>query len=253
MAKGCISIDRILAKLDEHLHKNDYGAAERHLTYWLTEAVANQDSRTELLVRNELMGLYRKLGREREALGCANDALETVERMGISHQVGAATTYLNAATVYKAFGMADRALPLFEHAKAVYERELEPTDSRLGGLYNNMALALVDLGRYSEADALYRAAITVMQSTESGAPEVAITYLNMASAAEAELGLEGAAERIADCAEHAEALLEGYQKRDGYYAFVCEKCATVFDYYGYFFYAKELKARAKEIYGNART
>ena len=253
MPKGCISIDRILAKLDEHLHKNDYEAAERHLSYWLAEAVANQDKRNELLMRNELMGLYRKLGRRDEALACADTALETVEHMGISHQVGAATTYLNAATVYKAFGMADRALPLFEHAKKVYERELEPTDSRLGGLYNNMALALVDLGKYSEADMLYRAAISVMQKNENGAPEVAITYLNMASAAEAELGLEGAAERIADYVERAETLLEEYPKRDGYYAFVCEKCATVFDYYGYFFYARELKARAKEIYGNAGT
>ena len=46
----------------------------------------------------------------------------------------------------------------------------------------------------------------------------------------------------------AERLLEEYRTRDGYYAFVCEKCATVFDYYGRFFYANELKARARRIY-----
>ena len=253
MPKGCISIDRILEKLDEHLHKNDYESAERHLRYWLSEAVTNRDARTELTIRNELMGLYRKLGRRDEALECVDAALETVERMGISHQVGAATTLLNAATVYKAFGKADLALPLFERARSVYESELEPHDSRLGGLYNNMALALVDLGRYREADTLYRTAISVMQRAEGGALEVAITYLNMASAAEAEHGLEAAGEVISDYATRAEELLESYPKRDGYYAFVCEKCASVFDYYGYFFYAKELKRRAKEIYDHAGT
>ena len=36
--------------------------------------------------------------------------------------------------------------------------------------------------------------------------------------------------------------------RDGYYAFVCEKCAPAFSYYGYFLAAEELKQRAEEIY-----
>ena len=125
MTNGCISIDRILSKLDEYLHKNDYGSAERHLVYWLGEANGAGDYRTELLVRNELMGLYRKLGREAEAISCAEAALSLVETRNLGEQVGSATTYLNAATVYKAFGRAADGLPLFEHAKEIYERELE--------------------------------------------------------------------------------------------------------------------------------
>lgn len=243
-----ISPDRILEKLDGFLHKNDYDAAERHLRYWLDEALGATDTRTELLVRNELMGLYRKLGREQEAIEMAESALSRIEERGIAAQVGAATTYLNAATVYKAFGKADRAMPLFAHARAVYERELDPADARLGGLYNNMALALADLGRYGEARAYNEKAIAVMQKTPDGVLEVAITYLNMASAAEAEQGLEGAEQTIAAYVERAWAILENPPKRDGYYAFVCEKCATVFGYYGYFYYEKELSERARRIY-----
>ena len=37
-------------------------------------------------------------------------------------------------------------------------------------------------------------------------------------------------------------------KRDGNYAFVCEKCAPVFEHYGYFVFAEELKERADKIY-----
>ena len=33
-----IDTDRVTAKLDEYLSKNDYAAAERHLAYWLAEA-----------------------------------------------------------------------------------------------------------------------------------------------------------------------------------------------------------------------
>ena len=81
-----------------------------------------------------------------------------------------------------------------------------------------------------------------------GELEVAITYLNMASAAEAECGIVDADERIQGYLDDAVAILEAHAKRDGYYAFVCEKCASVFGYYGRFFYEKELKERARRIY-----
>ena len=243
-----VDTGRIMNKLDEYFNRNDYVAAERHLLYWLSESLAARDARAELPIRNELMGLYRKLGRREDAIAAAEAALATVEQMPRCDAVGAATTYLNSATVYKAFSMADRALPLFERAKAIYEKELNGNDTRLAGLYNNMALALVDLKRFDEADHLYRNAILILEKSESGAPEIAITYLNMASAVEAKLGLEDAAEVIGEYLRMAEELLEGEEKRDGYYAFVCEKCASVFDYYGYFYYAKQLKERAKGIY-----
>ena len=245
---GCISVDRIISKLDSYLGKNDYPSAERHILYWLSEAESGQDFRTELLMRNELMGLYRKLGRREEALSAADAAMNKIEALGISHQVGAATTMLNSATVYKAFGMAERSLSVFERARVVYEKELDRGDDRLGGLYNNMALTLVDLKRFSEAVELYGKAIEIMQKAEEGELEVAITYLNLASAAEAELGLVDADEMIQSYIEKAKAILEARQKRDGYYAFVCEKCASVFGYYGHFLYEAELLERAKKIY-----
>ena len=43
-------------------------------------------------------------------------------------------------------------------------------------------------------------------------------------------------------------ILDEHKNKDGYYAFVCEKCASVFGYYGYFAYENELKMRAREIY-----
>lgn len=243
-----ISIDRILERLDSHLHKNDYSSAERHLLYWLSESQKAGDHRAELLCCNELMGLYRKLGRKSEAIACAENALERIDTLCIGHQVGAATTFLNCATVFKAFGDPHRSLSLFERAKAIYEAELDSDDGRLGGLYNNMALTLVDLCRFDEAKDMYRLAIELMGKRKDGVLEVAITYLNLASAAEAELGLVDADEMIQDYMDRAQELLEGFADRDGYYAFVCEKCASVFGYYGRFVYESELKDRARRIY-----
>ncbi|MBR6531799.1 MAG: tetratricopeptide repeat protein [Clostridia bacterium] len=243
-----ISTERLLSKLDEHLGRNDYDSAEKHLLYWLGEARAAGDKRCELLCLNELAGLYRKLVREKDALDTVSSLLTLIQEMGIAENIGAGTTYINCATVYKAFGKAEKAMPLFEKARAVYEKNLPYSDKRFGGLFNNMALALVDLERFEEAYDLYNKAITVMKNAQDGDLEVAITYLNIASAKEAQLGAVESEEAVRECIEKATELLDNHPVRDGYYAFVCEKCASVFGYFGYFVYEKELSRRASEIY-----
>ena len=240
-----MTVDRIMSKLDEYLNKNDYAGAERHLLYWLADYESKGDKRLMLAMRNELMGLYRKLGRREEALECVSSALSLIDALGAGEQVGSATVYLNCATVYKAFGMPDASLSLFEKAREIYESKLLPNDERLAGLYNNMGLTLVDLRRFDEARELYRRAVKIARGTL----DEAITYLNMASAAEAEKGLIDSEAEVGEYLGIAENILENYPDRDGYYAFVCEKCASVFGYYGRFFYEKELKTRAERIYG----
>jgi len=238
--------DRILGRLDEYLHKNDYASAESHLVYWRGEAKQSGSKKTELLVENELIGLYRKLGRREDALGAVDAALRLVKEMGADRQVGSATVYLNCATAYKAFGETEKSLSLFLIAREIYECELPEKDPRLAGLYNNMGLTLVDLGRFGEARELYRKAIELAEGTL----DEAITYLNLASAAEAEKGLLDSEEEVGKYLDIAENILENYTKKDGYYAFVCEKCASVFGYYGRFLYEKKLTERAERIYNN---
>lgn len=240
---------RIISKLDEYLSKDDYVSAEKHLAYWYSEAENQKDIRTMLLIRNEQMGLYRKIGQREKSIGCAEDALSITAKEGIESNIGAATTYLNVATVYKAFGMPEKSIPLFEKAKDIYENNLAENDERFGGLYNNMALALVDLKEFEKADALYRKALAIMKNIPNGKPEQAITWLNMANAAETESGLENAENTITEYLENAMKLLdESQSETDGNYAFVCRKCSSVFGYYGYFFYENVLERRAKKIY-----
>jgi len=245
-----IDIGRVITKLDDYLAHNDYAGAERHLLYWLEEAKQGNDLRGQFSLREEFMGLYRKLGRGEEAQANAAESLRLIDVLELKGTVSAATSMLNAATVYKAFGKAERSVPLFEEARRVYEKELPADDSRVAGLYNNYALALVDLKRFDEARALYEKALSVMRLVEGGEPEQAITELNLASLAEAELGLEKGESEIEKRLQNAEKLLfkEGL-KQDGNYAFVAEKCASVFGYYGWFGVEADLKAASERIYG----
>lgn len=243
-----VPIDRIQRKLLEYEDASDWTGAERHLKYWLAEAEMNRDRRGQLMLHNELMGFYRKQGRKEEAFFHAKTADALVSDLQMEETVTAGTTWVNAGTVREAFGDPVGGLDWFEKALENYEKNLPENDGRLGGLYNNMALALTSCGRWTEAKEMFLKALRVMEQQEHGEPEQAITWLNMADALEAELGPEEAAEYTGEYLDRAAELLDAPDlPRNGYYAFVCEKCAPVFGHYGYFAEEAELRKRVEEI------
>ena len=153
------------------------------------------------------------------------------------------------STACQAFGDLVRAQDLFEKARKIYESREETDPELMGGLYNNMALNCTALGRYDEAGELYGKAMRIMAGVKGGRLEMAITCLNQADLLEAKEGMEAAETRIFDLLDRALELLEDPDApKDGYYAFVCEKCAPSFSYYGYFAAAQELEQAAEEIY-----
>ena len=244
-----VPLGRILDRLREYEDRSDWEAVERHLKYWLSEAETNRDERGQLMLNNELMGYYRKQGKQEEAFAHADRAVELIAKLGMEDTVTAGTTWVNAGTVWEAFGDPVGGLSFFEMAQVNYEKNLPENDGRLGGLYNNMALALAVCGRYDEAESMFRRALGVMEKQENGELEQAITWLNMADAAEAAFGAEAAEDKVAEYLDRAEELLNAEKlPHNGYYAFVCEKCAPVFGHYGYFTTEAELMKRAGEIH-----
>ncbi len=240
---------RILEKMNDYMNRRDYAGAERHLLYWLEEARLCHDRRGELLVRNELIGHYRKTGERDHAFEQIDQALQLIRDMDYEGSISSGTTYTNAATACNAFGENERALQLFEKARAVYEASPNTGKELLGGLYNNMALTYVSLRRFPEAYELYDRAMALMEQVPNGVLEMAITCLNIANAVEDESGLEAGETKISELLDRAEELLDTPSvPRDGYYAFVLEKCAPTFSYYGYFLAAERFAATAEKIY-----
>ena len=249
---------RIMEKMDEYMSRRDYAGAERHLLYWLEEAKSGQDLRGQLMLRNELIGHYRKTADRDYAFENIGEAIRLLETLQFENSVSAGTTYVNAATACSAFGDNDRAMEFFEKARQVYESGgTEP--QLLGGLYNNMALACAALGKqdsgtpaetwYAKAFGLYEKALEQMRLVPNGELEQAISYLNMADALESRDGPEAVEHQIGELLDKAYDLLQTPSvPRDGYYAFVCEKCAPAFSYYGYFQVAEELQKSAEGIY-----
>ena len=240
---------RVIEKMDEYMSRRDYAGAERHLLYWLREAQLGGDKRGELMLRGELVGHYRKTGQRDKAFEHAEAALRLVDELDFGDTISAGTAYVNVATAMNAFGENEKAIALFEKARPIYEGSAAIQPSLLGGLYNNMALTCMSLGRYDEALVLYEQALAQMGKAPAGALEQAITCLNMANLVEERDGMEKGEKAVFDLLHRAAALLDSPNlPRDGYYAFVCEKCAPTFDYYGWFADANRFREEAKRIY-----
>ncbi len=245
---GQIPVARVMEKLDACLMRNDTAGAQRLLEYWLQEAKTLRDMAGELSVLNELVGHFRKTGQKEKALEGTGRALEMVAQLDMEENPSGATVLLNCATVYKAFGMPSEAVDLYEKTLTVYQNTLPAGDERFGGLYNNMALALEDLGRFDQAQEMYLHAVEVMEKTENGASEVAITYINLAHMYEK----MGETDLIRPCLDKAyELLTSGGVPRDGKLAFVLEKCGPSFGYFGQAEVARRFAEEAKNIYAGA--
>ena len=243
---------RIIEKMNEYMGRRDYQAAEKHLLYWLEEARLGRDLRGQLMLHNELAGHYRKVSDRDRALEHAQEILRLVDLLGFEDSATGGTGYVNAATVFHAFGDHTRALALFRKARMVCGDSGNIDSGLLGGLYNNMALCCTALGDYKEAFSLYERALEVMEQVESGQLEQAVTCLNMADALALMKGPEESDTEIRSLLDRAADLLRGpHGAEEGYYAFVCEKCAPAFAYHGYFLDAEELKKKAEEIYARS--
>ena len=245
------------------------------------------------MLRNELVGHYRKTGQKEPAMESAREAIELLSLLDMENSISAGTTYVNIATACNAFGEYDRSMEMFLKARTVYEKSAHTEPQLLGGLYNNMALTCTALAQkeeakysaasfekiqelYQQALELYEKALLIMAEVPDGELEQAITYLNMANTVEALLGMEEGESRINELVEKAEDLMEAkseellgkddallvaesedgptayflsrqMRSRLGYYAFVCEKCAPTFSYYGYFLAAEKLKDRSDRL------
>ena len=242
-------IRRIFDKLDRLFSEKQYAEAERLLRYWEKEARDEDDDRVQFAMVNEQMGLYRKLGREQEAMEAVSKMLAIIDEQKKRMTVDGCTALVNAATVYQAFGRSEEALSIFEDAAFIYEELLPKTDKRLASLYNNMSSTLSALKRFDEALELCEKALDILSQSEGNEPEKAITYLNMTGMYEGRDSMEEGGTAIEQCLEKAKECLEkAVSLQNGYLAFVYEKCAPTFGYYGYFAYKNELLKRAEVIY-----
>lgn len=254
-----ISVDRILAKYDDYISKNDTISALKHLEYWEKEiSIVKDDNifnkRSLLTIENELIGMYRQLKLKEKADKVISIALSLIDELEINRSASTSVIYTNIATSYKVFEEYDKALYYYNLAFDIYnEKDYDKNTYEYASLLNNYALVLIDTGDYDNANDKFNEAINVLNVLGGKDLEIAMTYLNIATLIDTKDGIDKE-DIIDENLNKAMAIFDGSSvTRNSYYAYVCDKAASVYSYFGYFLYAKELKERRDYIYERART
>ncbi len=250
MAEEKILIPLIIKKLDGIYATGDLAAAENLLEEVLSTSRETGDWSAELSILSEMMGFYRRNSNKEKGLYSVRKGLEIIEKHSLSESISGATVMLNAATTLKAFGEPQESLQIFQRVLNTFNNKLTPNDYRFAGLYNNMALTLVDLGNFGEAESLYNKALEVLTHCDNPLNEMAVTYCNMAYMYDA---VDHEDKRIGEVLKMAEECLDSESViKDGYYAFTASKCYPAFEYFGYFLTAERLKKISESIYESNR-
>lgn len=247
--QGSIPVARVIEKLDEHINNFDYQNADKLLSYWREEAAILNDVSGELSVLSEMMGLYRRTNEKDKGLNAVYRGFELIEKNNLEGLVSTATIYLNGATTLKCFNKAKDAIPYYIKAEEIYLNNLDKNDYKMGGLYNNMALAYVDLKDFEKADELYKKALNVMENIGGDKLlEAALTLVNMAHMYFEFLDIEEGVKKAQICMDKAYDYLSLNEiERNSYYAFCVSKCIPSFRYFKYESKLEELERRVKQI------
>lgn len=225
---GSFDLRGTLAGLDAIFATHD--GAERAVPFLieaLDRAAAAGDDGARLSILNELLGLYRSLGRHDEGASVARDALALAAAMGLKGTEAYATTLINVATAHRAAGRQVEALAVYADALAASRATMGEGDRRLAALHNNLSILHSDMGDKAGAYGELEAALAILTatSTDPGADlDIATTLTNLslvchdlgrgeAAATHAERSLaifqagghEGDAHYAAALASHAEA------------------------------------------------
>lgn len=241
-----LDIKRIIADLDSFFAVEDLVGAESFLNTALDKSVELGDKTGQLSILSELMGFHRRTANKEAALRASNDGIKLIFELNIAKSVSGATVLLNAATTLSAYGEADRAIGYFCEVMRVFSDNLDPSDYRFAGLYNNMGTAYSNLSDFSNALTYYKAALSIVEKTDNRM-EVAVTNVNIAELY-SNMQTEESCDGIDRHVQAALFELDSASVRDGYYAFTCRKCAPTIDRLGYFRDARILNERADRIY-----
>lgn len=225
-----MQVQEILRQLDEMFAKNQLREAEQFLTASLVQAKKEEsegtdDGKAVLLLLNELTGYYRSVSRNEEAVQAALQALEQIEKLGMSGSAEHGTTLVNVATALRAAGAYQTALENYQEAEQIYIKCLQKNDARFAGLYNNMSILYEKEQAYEEALAALQKALAVILQIADAKEETAATYTNLS---EVYFKMGQVQQGIA-CLEKAMKLYAEDGERDPHYSAALSACG-----YGYY-------------------
>jgi len=177
-----MNIQQIIANYDAMFGKHSMAEIENYLYQNITEAKMTGEKEVQLTLLNEMIGFCRDTTQKEKALNYCNELKELLHNLDLGGTVAYATSLLNIANAYRAFGMINESSQLHMQALEIYRKELPANDFRYASLYNNWSLVYQEAVEYMKACEMLQKALEVLKYNNNTEIPQATTRVNIASA-----------------------------------------------------------------------
>ena len=176
-----MNLEKILSDYDAMFGNYELEKIETYLTD--TIAKAKETNETEIIVAllNEIIGFCRDTTQKDKALDYCRELLTILKKLCLDGTVPYATSLLNIANAYRAFGLCENALKFYDEVEEIYKRNIPQNDFSFASLYNNRALVYQELEDYQEASHLLKKALNIVDSYETAVIPQATSRTNLAA------------------------------------------------------------------------
>lgn len=174
-----MQIDEVMGQLQELFAAAQPERIEDFLSEKLKEALEEGDTSSVLTLINELIGFYRDTAQFEKALLYCGQSRKLMERLGLQGTVPYAKGLLNVANAYRAAGMRQESLEIYEQVKGIYKELLQPDDFDWAAYYNNLSLLYQEMGEHAQACEQLGLALGVIQQYDDDI-KTAVSHSNLA-------------------------------------------------------------------------
>ncbi|MBQ9278097.1 MAG: DUF4125 family protein [Lachnospiraceae bacterium] len=175
-----MDINKVLMQYDNMFDVDSMEDIEDFLAHKIDEAYKEEDYYSAITLLNEMIGLCRDTSQGEKADKYSNQVLELMASQEINGTVEYATTLLNIANAYRAFGKLEKSLKLYEDVENIYNDKLETGAFNYASLYNNWSLLYQELGDFVSAANMLGKALKIVDQYPKAVMEQATTRTNIA-------------------------------------------------------------------------
>ena len=206
-----MEISKVLAEYDAMFGTVGLDKIEEFLVMKLKEAEEEQDFASMFTLLNESIGFYRDTTQKEKSLHDCEVLKNLLEQMKLEGRVEYATSLLNIANAYRAFGLHEESLNLHEEVEKTYKKYLDSKDFSYASLYNNWSLLYQEMGDFKSAKEKLKKSLSIVDLYPEAMIPQATTRTNLAVT----LLQLGTKEDYRDAISYLEEALEVFEKEGG--------------------------------------
>lgn len=176
-----MDINQVTKELDALFDQGKVDEIPQFLESHIAQAIEAGAKDVLLTLYNEIIGFYRETGQYELSIENCHKAIALMDEMGIQDTIPYATTLLNAANAYRAAGLLQESLELYNKVRPIYVAQLDEDDMYFANLYNNLSLLYQEMKDFASAKEQLLNALYIVTHKPDKQFEVAVTQANLAN------------------------------------------------------------------------